>query len=221
MIDEIIMKLRRARSTMPIFSDRVTGVADIRHAVTYTGLAWPACYVTFLGEEAEAQQPGSNENNQRCAQHWGVIVGLDASPDIRGHDPIQRLERIRTALMLALYNWRPPGDGYEGAFWYNGCRRLEEINRAAAYFVFTFSIYARVCGEEGEGETEENFEQLPAFETMHAGIDFAQPHDRGLPPSQMYDPKYGPPPWAKGPEGRVEVAFRLVFPPPPPLKKET
>ena len=225
MIAEIIMKLRASRHTGAIFGDRVTGVDDISRAVTYTALAYPAAYVTFLSDEAEPQPPGANENRQRCTTHIGVIVGLQATEDVRAQDPIQQIDYIRRQLFRALYNWTPnyappnaPRVDYRyGNLWYGGCRLLE-YSRAATFWLFTFGAYWWICGAEGEGE-DDQFEppHVGHLERIHIYEDYIDPHDPGLPPSQEYDPpigpRRGPPPWPSGPEGRIEKEHRIEFPP--------
>jgi hypothetical protein len=207
MLVDIALKLRRSRHTNPIFGDRITVVADASRAIEYTALAYPAGYVTFLSEDAEDQQPGVNENRQRITQRWGVIVGLDATTDIRGQGAAQSIEAIRPAIFRAIYNWSPSKD--YGLLWYGGCKLLE-ISRATTFWLMTFGAYYWVCGEEGE--TEEQFERLPDFLGLNVKVDRLQPHDRGLPPSQEYDPRFGPAPWASGPEGRVETEMRIDVP---------
>jgi hypothetical protein len=226
MMPEIIMKLRRSRHTGAIFGDRVTGIADVSRAVTYTALQYPAAYVCFLSDDVERQPPGSNENRQMITQQWGVVVGLEATNDIRGQDPAQQVETVRKALFLALYNWAPnyaqnPMDPVEyrsGPLWYGGSKLLE-VSRAATFWLFTFGAYSWVCGAEGEGETEEQFDRLGPLERVRIYEDWIDPHDPGAPPSQEYDPPIGPsrgpPPWPSGPEGRIEKEYHVDFPPAP------
>jgi hypothetical protein len=221
---ELILKLRRSRHTNAIFGDRVTGVADVSRAVSYTALAYPAAYVTFLSDDAEAQPPGANENRQRVAQRWGVIVGLQATNDVRGQDPTQQIDYIRRQLFLALYNWSPnfnpdplgPVEYRFGPLWYDGCKLLE-VSRAATFWLLTFGTYYWICGAEGEGETEENYEGLGDFEGLNIYEDYIDPHDPGEPPSETYDPPVGPnrgpPPWPTGPEGRIEKRAQIDMPP--------
>ena len=204
MMDAIIMKLRRSRETQPIFGDRVTGVADESRVLEErVALAFPCAYVHFQDEEAEGQQP-SNAYQQRVAQRWGIIVGLDARNDIRGHDPVRQIELIRPRLFKAIYNWRP-AKGY-GAIWYDGCN-LRYVGRDASFYQFMFGTHYTVC--EDDGETEEQFDPLPVFAGADFHIDAIDPRDPGLPPSQIYDPRRGPPPWATGPEGRIEWRTRV------------
>jgi len=214
---ELIMKLRRSSATSAIFGERVTGVADPSRAIEYTALAWPAAYVTFLSDEAETQPPGANENRQRITQHWGIIVGLEATNDIRGQDPTQQIEWIRKQIFRAIYNWAPSVDDgqkitYEsGPFWYDGTKLLE-VSRAATFWLMSFGCYSWICGADSEGETEEQFDKLPPFDGVNVYSDWIDPHDPGEPPSQEYDPpigpRSGPPPWPTGPEGRIESEFR-------------
>ena len=207
MLAEIALKLRRSSFTSPIFGDRVTCVADASRAIEYTALAYPAAYVCFMSEDAEEQSPGSNANRQRVAQHWGVIIGLDATMDIRGQQPAESIDGIRRAVFHAIYNWAPTKD--YGLLWYESCKLLE-ISRANTFWLMTFGSYIWVC--EDDGETQEQFDPLPAFEGANVKVDWLQPHDRGEPPSQEYDPRFGPAPWASGPEGRVETEMRIDVP---------
>jgi hypothetical protein len=213
MMAELIMKLRRASSTRPFFQDRVVGVADASRAATYTALSFPACYVCFLSEDADAQSPGANENQQRVTQRWGVIVGLEATNDIRGQDPTQQIDSVRVALFRALYNWSPnynpdPFTRLQyryGNLWYDGCKLLD-VNRAVTYWLFTFGTFYWVCS--AEGEEEEQFDPLPDYKGFNIHIDWKKPHDPGEPPSEEYDPRRGPAPWPTGPEGRIEQEIR-------------
>jgi hypothetical protein len=221
MMAEIIMKLRRSRATSPIFGDRVVGVAEASRAFDYQSLACPAAFVCFLSDHAERQDPGANENQQRVTQMWGVIVALEATMDIRGQDPTQQIDEIRREIFRAIYNWSP--DKHYGNFWYNDTKLLA-INRAITFWLLSFGSYYYVCGAIGEGETEDQFEPLPPFEAIDGiappwGVDWIKPHDPGLPPSQIYDPKRGPAPWPSGPEGRIEqrIRFNVEPQPPPPI----
>src|SRR5215469_13554267 len=118
MMDHLIMKLRRSRYTSAIFGDRVAGVADAsRVTEDYATLDYPSAYVTLLSEQAEPQPAGNNENRQRVQQIWGVIVGLSATPDIRGQQPTHTIDDIRPRLIRAIYNWAP-AKAYEN-FWYD------------------------------------------------------------------------------------------------------
>jgi hypothetical protein len=207
MMAEIIMKLRRSSATSPIFGDRVVGVAEPSRAFDYQSLACPAAFVCFLSDQAERQDPGANENQQRVTQMWGVIIALEATMDIRGQDPTQQIDQIRREIFRAIYNWSP--EKRYGNFWYNDTKLLS-ISRAITFWLVSFGSYYYVCGAEGEGETEEQFDRLPAFEGIDPfRIDWMKPHDPGLPPSQMYDTLRGPAPWAKGPEGRIEQRLRI------------
>jgi hypothetical protein len=223
MMPEIIMKLRRSSATGAIFGDRVTGVADVSRAVTYTALSYPAAYVCFLSEDAEPQPAGANENRQRFTTKWGIIVGLEATNDIRGQDPAQQIEHIRRQIFRAIYNWSPnynpdpmaPVEYRYGPLWYDGTKLLE-ISRAATFWLLTFGSHGWVCGAEGEGETEEQYDGLDHLERIRIYEDYIDPHDPGLPPSQEYTPPIGPsrgpPPWPSGPEGRIEKEHHIDFP---------
>jgi hypothetical protein len=219
MMAEIIMKLRRSSATAPIFGDRIGGVAEVQRAVDYTAFNFPAAWVCFISDQAERQEPGANENFQRVIQRWGIIIGLEATADIRGQDPTQQIDEIRRAVFRAIYNWSPQKEF--GNFWYDNTRLLD-ISRAATYWLMTFGSYYSVCGAEGEGETEDQFEPLPPFTGIDVGIDWRKPHDPGLPPSQIYDPRRGLAPWPQGPEGRIEQRLRLDVeqdPPNPPTPR--
>jgi hypothetical protein len=211
MMADLIAKLRRSTDTSPIFGDRVTGVADASRAIEYTALGFPAAYVTFLADDAEEQRPGSNDNRQRITEQWGVIVGLQATADVRGHQPAQSIMTVRRALFRAIYNWRPPASSY-GALWYVGCKLLE-VNRAATFWLFTFASHCWVDGE-CDGEHEEQFDPLPDFLGANIKVDWLQPFDPGIPPSQEYDPRY-PPPRTYGPDGRIETTFTVDVEQPP------
>jgi hypothetical protein len=223
MLDLIALKIRRSRYCSPIFGDRVTVVADVSRATTYTALAWPAAYVMFSGETAAAQEAGSNDNWQRITQQYDVIVGLEATADVRGQHPALRIEDVRRALFRAIYNWTPGKEW--GALWYRDLELIAgEINRAVTFWRLGFACYVDVCGDDGE--TEEQFEPLPDFIGANIKVDWIDPHDPGLPPSQEYDPRRGPPPWPTGPEGRIEMEFQVDLPlpptqplPPPPLPR--
>ena len=219
MLDLIALKLRRSRHTNPIFGDRVTVVADVSRATTYTALAWPAAYVMFSGETASDQATGSNDNWQRITQQYDVIVGLQATSDTRGQAPALRIDEVRAALLRAIYNWSPDHKRW-GAIWYRDCELIAgEINRAVTFWRFGFGSYTDICGDDGE--IEEQFEPLPDFLRIHYQIDWISPHDPGLPPSLTYHPRIGPAPWPKGPEGRVELEVRQEFTPtPPPPRRE-
>jgi hypothetical protein len=215
MMADIILKLRRSSATGSIFADRVTGVAAPQRAYDYAALAYPAAFVALLSEDAEAQPPGSNENTQRVAQIWGIVVALNATDDIRGQEPSQSIEVIRRAVMRAIYNWSPHST--IANLWYDGCELLA-VNRAVAFWVLRFGTYFWLCGEDGVGETEEQFDPLPWFLRIHYNFDWISPHDPGLPPSEIYDVKFGPPPWRSGPEGRVEMHAEDQLPPQPPRR---
>jgi hypothetical protein len=222
MMAELIMKLRRSRHTNAIFGERVTGVADQSRAIEYTALAWPAAYVCFLSDQADPQLAGANENRQRITQYWGIIVGLQATNDIRGQEPTQEIEWIRKQIFRAIYNWAPSVDDgkeitYEsGPFWYGGTKLLD-VGRDATFWLMSFGCYTWICGAEGEGE-DDQFEppNTGVLERIHIYEDYIDPHDPGLPPSQEYDPpigpRRGPPPWPSGPEGRIEKEHRIEFP---------
>ena len=213
MLDLIAQKIKRSSSTAAIFGDRVTVVADVSRATTYTALTWPAAYVMLSGETASEQAAGSNDNWQRITQQYDVIVGLQATDDIRGQAPAMRIEDVRRALFRAIYNWSP--DKRWGPLWYQGLELLAgEINRAVTFWRIGFGCYVDVCGDEGE--TEEQFDPLPDFLGIHYLIDWIDPHDPGNPPSLIYSARYGPAPWRIGPEGRIEMELRLDFPAPPP-----
>jgi hypothetical protein len=212
MMAEIIMKLRRSSATEPIFGNRIAGVAEASRAFEYTAFAYPAAWVCFLSDQAESQPPGANENHQRATQLWGVIVAIEATMDIRGQDPTQQIDEIRRAIFRAIYNWSP--DKHYGNFWYDNTKLLA-IKRAVTFWLLSFGSYYWICGAAGEGETEEQFDKLPAFTGINMDIDWIKPHDPGLPPSQIYDPRRGPAPWPKGPEGRIEQRVRMDVEPPP------
>ena len=98
-----------------------------------------------------------------------------------------------------------------GALWYEGYRLLE-VSRAATFWLLTFGSHYDICDQEGE--TEEQFDPLPEFLGANVKIDWIDPHDPGVPTSQEYDPRRGPPPWPTGPEGRIEMEFTVEYPPP-------
>lgn len=211
MLDEIALKLRRSRHTGPIFGTRVTVVADTSRAMEHAALAYPAAYVCFLGETAEAQPPGSNAFTQRVTQSLGIVVGLEATADIRGQNAVHRVEDIRAQLCRAIYNWKP--DRNHGALFYGGFNLLG-INRAVTYWTFTFGSYWAIC--EDDGEHEEQFDPLPEFLGINRIYhDYISPHDPGNPPSEIYTPPIGPSrgpaPWPTGPEGRIEHESTVDF----------
>jgi hypothetical protein len=212
MMAEIIMKLRRSSATEPIFGDRIAGVAEVSRALEYTAYSYPAAWVCFLSDQAERQEPGANENQQRVTQLWGVIVAIEATMDIRGQDPTQQIDEIRREIFRAIYNWSP--DKHYGNFWYDNTKLLA-INRAVTYWLLSFGSYYWICGAAGEGETEEQFDKLPPFTGINMHIDWIKPHDPGLPPSQIYDPRRGPAPWQRGPEGRIEQYVEIDVEQPP------
>lgn len=218
MMAELITKLKRSSSTRAVFNERVAGVADVSRVTDErVALPFPAAYVAFLSEDAEPQPRGANENSQWVAQHWGIVIGLDATPDIRGQEPAQSIETIRNAVFRAIYNWAPPklpDKRRFSLFSYEGCKLLE-INRAVTYWLLTFQTYMGIGGD-CDGETEEQFDPLPEFLGINAKIDWIDPHDPGLFPSETYDPKRGPAPWPVGPEGRIESEFTVDYPPTPP-----
>jgi hypothetical protein len=223
MMAEIIMKLRASPSTAAIFGDRVSGSADETRPPTYAALAYPSAFVVYLGDDAEPQAPGANENQQRMVEHWGIIVALEATEDIRGQAPAQQIRPVRDAVYKALYNWAPnrqqnpmlPVEYLSGNLWYESCK-LIQLSRAATFWLLTFGAHTWICGAEGE---------LDQFEPPHTGIlerihvynDWTDPHDPGLPPSQDYGqppvgPPRGPAPWPTGPEGRIESEFHVELP---------
>ena len=214
MLDLIALKLRRSRSTSAIFGERVTVVADQSRAVDYTALAWPAAYVCFLSETAGDYVAGSNDNWQRVTTQIGIIVGLSATNDIRGQDPALRIDGVGRAIRRAIYNWTPD-PGMWGAIWYEGYK-LFEVSHAATFWLFAFNSYYDIC--DADGETEEQFEPLPDFLGADISVDYIDPHDPGEPPSEQYDPRFGPAPWATGPEGRIELRFTIDLPPSPPAR---
>ena len=215
---DIILKLRRSRSTVPLFGGRVAGAADASRVMDYANLEPPAAFVVFLSDDCTPEPRGANEVYQRLTAHWGIIVKLAAHIDIRGQAPAMTVPDIRAALFRALLNWSPyevpPGTPFVGRppprpwspMAYEKCELLQ-VNRDATFWLFQFSTQTILCGEDGE--TEETFEPLPDFEGMNAKIDWIDPHDPGLPPSEQYDPARGPAPWPTGPEGRIEAEFRI------------
>jgi hypothetical protein len=209
MMAELVMKLRRSRYTSPHFGDRVTGVFDPTRAIERTALAYPAACVTFLGEDADALPSGGNENWQQLTQHWGVVIGLGATPDIRGQASVMDFETIMLAVHRAIYNWRPPGPGIQGAFWYDGVEHVRPNGNdlARTFWLMTYNIYRRLDAE-CDGEVEDTIEGglpggRPDFLRVGMKVDWQEPFDPGNPPSQAYDPKY-PPPRTYGPDGRIE-----------------
>jgi hypothetical protein len=215
MMPQLIMKLRRSRSTKAVFADRVVGAADASRVIDYTNLDLPFLAVTFLSDDAEGQQPGSNDYRQRITQSWGVIVALSATFDVRGQEATQTMETIKPAIFRAIYNWAP--DKNHGVLSYGGTRLLQ-VSRAATFWLMTFNTFEWVCGDDGE--LEEQFEPLPDFLGMNVNVDWMQPFDPGLPPSEEYDPRRGPPPWRYGPEGRIESTFTIDLPQTRKIEKE-
>lgn len=215
---DIILKLRRSRSTVPLFGGRVAGAADASRVMDYANLEAPAAFVVFLSDTCEPAEERANEIHQALTAHWGVVVKLSAHVDIRGQAPAMTVPDVRARLFSALLNWSPypvpPGPPFVGrppqrpwsALEYEKCELLQ-VNRDATFWLFQFACSTVLCAEDGE--TEETFEPLPDFKGANFKVDWIDPHDPGLPPSEEYDPRIGPAPWPTGPEGRIEAEFKV------------
>jgi hypothetical protein len=203
---DLIAKLRRSRSASAVFGDRVAGAADVFKIVEYANMAMPCAYVVFLSETAEPAEAG-NENVQWNTETWGVAIKLAAHEEIRGQAPAMTVPQMRRALFRALFNWSP-STGYT-LLAYDGCKLLAH-SRDVTVWLFTFTTHTQF--DECDGETEEQFDTLPAFLGVNARVDAIDPFDPGAPPSEEYDPAFGPAPWNSGPEGRIETSFTIDIP---------
>jgi hypothetical protein len=215
---DLILKLRRSRSTLALFGGRVAGAADASRVMDYANLDAPAAFVVYLSDDCEPEPRGVNEVYQRLTVHWGVVVKLSAHVDIRGQAPTMTAPGVREALFKALLNWSPyevpPGPPFVGRppqrpwspLAYEKCELLQ-VNRDSTFWMFQFATDTILCAEDGE--TEEQFDPLPDFHGANVKVDWTDPHDPGLPPSEEYDPTRGPAPWPSGPEGRIEAEFRV------------
>jgi hypothetical protein len=201
---DLIAKLRRSNAAGAVFADRVAGAADAFKIVEYANMALPCAYVVFLSETAETVE-AINENVQKVTETWGIAVKLSAHEEIRGQAPAMTVPNVRRALFRALFNWSP-SLGYT-LIAYDGCKLLAH-SRDVTVWLFTFTTSTQI--DECDGE-QEQFEH-PAFLGVNARVDAVDPYDPGLPPSLEYDPAIGPPPWATGPEGRIETQFTIDIP---------
>jgi hypothetical protein len=216
-MSDLIAKLRRSTPARTFFADRVAGVADENRVAEYANMEPPCAYVAYIGDSA-APSDAINENVQWVTETWAILVKLAAHEEIRGQAPAMTIPAIRRAIFKAIFNWSPT-TGYT-LFSYGGSSCIG-ISRDVTIWRFTFMTRTQI--DECDGETEEQFDPLPAFKGINAIVDAIDPHDPGLPPSEEYQEyaasRAGPPPWATGPEGRIEARFTLdnldTIPPPP------
>jgi hypothetical protein len=209
-MSDLIAKLRRSSSTTAIFGARVAGAADASRVVDYANMAMPCAYVCYLSDDAQPHPAGANtEVVQHVTETWGIAVKLEAKEEIRGQAPAMTVPTVRTALMRAIFNWSP--NLQHDLIQYAGTKLLA-VSRDSTVWLFSFATGFMI--DQCYGETEEQFDPLPAFEGINARVDFIDPFDPGDPPSLEYDPAY-PAPRTTGPDGRIETTFTIDVRQPP------
>ena len=137
LMDDVITKLRAATSG---FGTRIAGAAElavIEDDEIRSGLGLPFALVVPIREAVDASHEDGLQTT--VIEEFGVVIGVDNTPDTRGQASAAALEALRDEVITALVGWTPtPTDTIHQPVKYIGGEFLD-MDREALVFVYDFS----------------------------------------------------------------------------------
>jgi hypothetical protein len=143
--------ISQLRAYCPPFGGRVAGAADFTQGLENynANMMPPAAYVVPLDQDSDGNR-NMTGLFQFVRKTVGIVVELDAQPDLRGQAPAMTYDDIEAALFAAILNWRPVECRVPNSqgYWFAAGRFLD-LDRKRLFYRWDFSIDYQITEEDG------------------------------------------------------------------------